>query len=271
MGIYGFVCSAGGSIGVLLGGFLTTALNWHWIFLVNVPIGALVYFACLRAAAASTRHARSGTKLDVAGAITVTTSLMLAVYAIVNGHRGRLDVRTQTVGTLGGRGGAARGFPDHRIAREGAADAARPVQAAQCRHGQHCRVCSGPRRCSPGSSSRRSICSWCWATTPCRWGCRSCPRISSWRRSRSGLSAKIVMKFGWRKPLALGLLCAAAGPGAVRARTARRKFLDRRIAGHDAARHRRRHRVQPAVVRCDERCEPAPIRASPPASSTRPS
>ena len=48
MGIYGFVCSAGGSVGVLLGGFLTTALNWHWIFLVNVPIGALVYFACRR-------------------------------------------------------------------------------------------------------------------------------------------------------------------------------------------------------------------------------
>jgi MFS family permease len=37
MGIYGFVCSAGGSVGVLLGGFLTTTLNWHWIFLVNVP------------------------------------------------------------------------------------------------------------------------------------------------------------------------------------------------------------------------------------------
>src|SRR5690348_9640915 len=43
MGIYGFVCSAGGSVGVLLGGFLTTTLNWHWIFLVNVPIGLLVY------------------------------------------------------------------------------------------------------------------------------------------------------------------------------------------------------------------------------------
>ena len=39
MGIYGFVCAAGGSIGVLLGGFLTTTLNWHWIFLVNLPIG----------------------------------------------------------------------------------------------------------------------------------------------------------------------------------------------------------------------------------------
>ena len=51
MGIYGFVCSAGGSIGVLLGGFLTTALNWHWIFLVNLPIG-LRCISPARAAAA---------------------------------------------------------------------------------------------------------------------------------------------------------------------------------------------------------------------------
>ena len=43
MGIYGFVCAAGGSIGVLLGGLLTDALNWHWVFLINLPIGAAVY------------------------------------------------------------------------------------------------------------------------------------------------------------------------------------------------------------------------------------
>ena len=48
MGIYGFVCAAGGSIGVLLGGLLTTAFNWHWIFLVNLPIGVIVYTLCLR-------------------------------------------------------------------------------------------------------------------------------------------------------------------------------------------------------------------------------
>src|ERR1700760_2888152 len=42
MGVYGFVCAAGGSIGVLLGGVLTHALSWHWIFLVNIPIGIVV-------------------------------------------------------------------------------------------------------------------------------------------------------------------------------------------------------------------------------------
>ena len=46
MGVYGFVCAAGGSIGVLLGGLLTQALSWHWIFLVNVPLGILVGVLC---------------------------------------------------------------------------------------------------------------------------------------------------------------------------------------------------------------------------------
>ncbi len=47
MGVYGFVCAAGGSVGLLLGGVLTSALNWHWIFLVNLPIGAAVYALCM--------------------------------------------------------------------------------------------------------------------------------------------------------------------------------------------------------------------------------
>ncbi len=42
MGIFGFVASGGGSLGVLLGGILTDALDWHWIFLVHVPVGVLV-------------------------------------------------------------------------------------------------------------------------------------------------------------------------------------------------------------------------------------
>src|SRR6266498_196994 len=47
MGVIGFVAAGGGSIGVLLGGVLTDTLDWHWIFLVNFPIGILVYGLCL--------------------------------------------------------------------------------------------------------------------------------------------------------------------------------------------------------------------------------
>ncbi len=85
MGVYGFVCAAGGSLGVLLGGMLTSALSWHWVFLVNLPIGAAVYAACLALLPARPGHA-AGQRLDVAGAVTITTSLMLAVYAIVYGN-----------------------------------------------------------------------------------------------------------------------------------------------------------------------------------------
>src|SRR5580700_9912038 len=57
MGIAGFVASGGGSIGVLLGGVLTGTLSWHWIFLVNVPIGILVFILTLRLLPEAPGHA----------------------------------------------------------------------------------------------------------------------------------------------------------------------------------------------------------------------
>ncbi|WP_133646331.1 DHA2 family efflux MFS transporter permease subunit [Paraburkholderia flava] len=98
MGVYGFVCAGGGSIGVLLGGLLTNLLSWHWIFLVNLPIGIAVYALCISLLPDGRGHAE-GEKLDVAGAITVTASLMLAVYAIVNGNEAGW-LSAQTLGML---------------------------------------------------------------------------------------------------------------------------------------------------------------------------
>jgi MFS family permease len=108
MGIYGFVCSAGGSVGVLLGGMLTSAFSWHWIFLVNLPIGIAVY-ACCRALLPDVRGTPVGAKVDVAGAVTVTAALMLAVYAIVDGNdivewvARRLDGREKAMMVLDGK------------------------------------------------------------------------------------------------------------------------------------------------------------------------
>ncbi len=99
MGVFGFVCAGGGSIGVLSGGILTSALNWHWIFLVNIPIGVAVFALCLILLPAG-RGQTADRHLDVAGAVTVTASLMLAVYAIVNGNEiGWLSI--QTIAFLG--------------------------------------------------------------------------------------------------------------------------------------------------------------------------
>ncbi|MDQ3067259.1 MAG: DHA2 family efflux MFS transporter permease subunit [Actinomycetota bacterium] len=99
MGVIGFVAAGGGSIGVLAGGILTDLLSWNWIFLVNLPVGAAVIGLCLRLLPADS-GARGRTSLDIAGAIAVTASLMLAVYAIVNGNE-RGWTSGQTLGLLG--------------------------------------------------------------------------------------------------------------------------------------------------------------------------
>jgi EmrB/QacA subfamily drug resistance transporter len=99
MGIYGFVCAGGGSLGVLLGGMLTSALSWHWVFLVNVPIGIAVYALCASLLQADAGRAHE--RLDIWGALTVTASLMLAVYGIVEGNHAGWG-SAQTLGLLGG-------------------------------------------------------------------------------------------------------------------------------------------------------------------------
>ena len=85
MGVFGFVAAGGGSLGVLLGGVLTGTFNWHWIFLVNLPIGILVLGLCLGLLPKDQTH-EGQRHLDVFGSITITTSLLLAVYAIINGN-----------------------------------------------------------------------------------------------------------------------------------------------------------------------------------------
>ena len=99
MGIYGFVCAGGGSVGVLLGGVLTSALSWHWVFLVNLPIGIAVYSFCLKLLKPDAPSVPG--KLDVWGALTITLSLMLAVYGIVDGNQAGWS-SPQTMCLIGG-------------------------------------------------------------------------------------------------------------------------------------------------------------------------
>jgi EmrB/QacA subfamily drug resistance transporter len=82
IGIYSLVAAAGASIGLLAGGFLTQALNWHWIFLVNVPIGIATAFFALRLLE-SDRGIVLGKGADVVGAFLVTAALLLGVYTII--------------------------------------------------------------------------------------------------------------------------------------------------------------------------------------------
>ena len=82
IGIYSFVAAAGGSIGLLAGGFLTQALNWHWIFLVNVPIGIATALFALRLLE-SDRGIGLSKGADALGALLVTAALLLGVYTII--------------------------------------------------------------------------------------------------------------------------------------------------------------------------------------------
>src|SRR5262249_23464764 len=85
MGIFGSVASGGGSLGVLLGGILTDALDWHWIFLVNLPVGVLVVVLTL-VVISGARVRTTTRRLDVAGAVTVTPALLTAADAIGKGN-----------------------------------------------------------------------------------------------------------------------------------------------------------------------------------------
>jgi EmrB/QacA subfamily drug resistance transporter len=82
MSAYVFVAVAGGSLGLLAGGLLTQSLSWHWIFFVNVPIGALT-IALGRALVPRDQIAGPSGRVDWLGSMLVTASLMSAIYAIV--------------------------------------------------------------------------------------------------------------------------------------------------------------------------------------------
>ena len=82
IGVFGFVASAGASIGLLVGGALTQSINWHWIFFVNIPIGIATAVFAMRLLEKD-KGTGLGRGADFLGAGLITASLMLGVYTIV--------------------------------------------------------------------------------------------------------------------------------------------------------------------------------------------
>jgi EmrB/QacA subfamily drug resistance transporter len=208
MGVYGFVCAGGGSIGVLLGGLLTNAFSWHWIFLVNLPIGVAVYALCI-GLLPDARGQAHGERLDVAGAITVTTSLMLAVYAIVNGNEAGWT-SMQTLGELG----AALALLAIFIGVEARVrDPLMPLALFRLRNVATANVV--------GMLWAAAMFAWFFISalymqlvldyTPLQVGLAFLPANLIMAAFSLGVSAKLVMRFGIRRPLAIGLLFASAG------------------------------------------------------------
>jgi EmrB/QacA subfamily drug resistance transporter len=208
MGVFGFVAAGGGSLGVLLGGVLTNALSWHWIFLVNVPIGVAVV-AIARKFLLGSAVTTSSRRVDVGGAVAVTSSLILAVYAIVNGNQAGWT-SAQTLGLLAGGGLLLALFVG--------IEARTPVPLAQL----------GLLRLR--NLSVANVVSVLWAAAMFAWfflsalylqvilnysplqvGLTFLPSNLIMAAFSLGLSAKLVLRFGFRTPVAVGLLLAAAG------------------------------------------------------------
>ena len=208
MGIFGFVASGGGSIGVLLGGILTDVLSWHWIFLVNFPIGVLVVLLTLRLVPGAP-PAAAERRLDVAGAITVTTSLMLAVYAIVNGNaNGWTSART-----LGVLGAAVVVFGLFLAIESHVRAPLVPLRLFKLRNLS--------TASAVGVLWSGAMFAWFFMAalylqlvlgySPLQIGLAFLPGNLIMGALSIGLSAKLVLRYGIRKPLATGLLLASAG------------------------------------------------------------
>ncbi|MCG1055600.1 MFS transporter [Mycetohabitans sp. B5] len=208
MGVYGFICAGGGSIGVLLGGLLTSVLSWHWIFLVNLPIGIAVYGLC--AVWLPSRRADAlPARVDIGGAITVTASLMLAVYAIVNGNQAGWFSHT-TLGLLALAVALLIGF----IVIEARVRAPlMPLGLFRLRN-----------------IAVANLVAVLWAAAMFAWffisalymqrvlgynplevGLAFLPGNLIMAFFSLGLSARLIMRFGIRRPLGVGLLAAALG------------------------------------------------------------
>jgi EmrB/QacA subfamily drug resistance transporter len=208
MGIFGFVVSGGGSIGVLLGGILTDVLDWHWIFLVNVPIGAAVIALSLMLLPAA-RIPTASRRLDVAGAVTVTVSLMLAVYAIVNGNE-----KGWTSGeTLGVLAAAAVLLAVFLALEARVRSPLVPLRLFRLRNVAVSNVV--------GVLWAGAMFAWFFLSalylqlvlgySPLQVGLAFLPGNLIMGAFSIGLSAKLVMRFGIRPPLGVGLMVAAVG------------------------------------------------------------
>jgi EmrB/QacA subfamily drug resistance transporter len=208
MGIFGFVMSGGGSLGVLLGGVLTDTLNWHWIFLVNVPIGVTVVVLTLKFMPGAEALAPGG-RLDVAGAVTVTASLMLAVYAIVNGN----DKGWTSGQTLGLLAVAVVLMVLFVVIESRVRSPLIPLALFKLRN----IVVAN----TVGILWAAAMFAWFFISalylqlvlgySPLEVGLAFLPANLIMGAFSIGLSAKLVMRFGFRIPLATGLLIAAAG------------------------------------------------------------
>jgi EmrB/QacA subfamily drug resistance transporter len=208
MGVIGFVAAGGGSVGVIAGGVLTEVLDWHWIFLVNLPVGiAVIVFSFVLLPGGRGQAATAS--LDVAGAVTVTGALLLAVYAVVNGN----EAGWTSAQTLGLLGAAAALMAVFLVIESRVREPLVPLGLFRIR-----------------SVASANVVGVLWSAAMFAWfflsalylqlvlgysslevGLAFLPATLIMGALSLGLSARLVMRYGIRAPLATGMVLVAAG------------------------------------------------------------
>ena len=208
MGFYAFIAAGGGTLGVLLGGVITDALSWQWNFLINVPIGVVALVASTRLLPASSRSPR---RLDIVGAALVTSALVIATFAIVNSASSGFT----SVETLGGLALSLILIAIFLAVEAKVRDPLVPLSIFKIRG---LSVASGV-----GVLWAAAMYAWFFLSAlymqlvlgygPLQVGLAFLAPNLIMGAFALGLSAKIVMRYGFRTPIAAGLGLAAVGLG----------------------------------------------------------
>jgi len=207
MGVFATIASGGGAVGAVVGGLITTHLDWHWNFLVNVPIGVAV-FVGTRFLVDDIPGVKRG-RIDVAGAVTVTAALLLAVYAVVQAK----DEGWSSTPTLLRLAGAAALLTLFVAIESRVREPLVPLRFFARRNTV---VANGI-----GVLWAGAMFAWFFLSSlymqavlgydPQRTGFAFVPADAVMAIFSVSLSAKAVQRFGARAPIAVGLLLAATG------------------------------------------------------------
>ena len=195
-------------MGLVVGGLITEALDWHWVFLINIPVGIGV-FALTLAVMPTVAPSNARPKLDVWGALTVTGALLLAVYGVVNGN----EMGWTSPRTLGVLGGSIALLLAFLLIESRVKEPLVPLSLFRHRNVSTANVA--------GVLWAAAMFAWFFIAalylqfvlgySPRELAFAFLPANLIMAAFSFGLSARIVMRFGIRGPLALGLALAAGG------------------------------------------------------------
>jgi EmrB/QacA subfamily drug resistance transporter len=210
MSAYTFVSVAGGSIGLITGGLLTQALDWHWIFFINLPLGILA-FILGKVTLARDEGLGLGRDIDLLGSFLITAAAMIGIYAIVGSEQYGL-ASARTLGLAGVAGAMLAAFlaVERRIAN--------PILPLQIMRLRSLMIACGVRALM--------VCGM-WASFfvgalylervrgmgPIAAGAAFLPQTLTVAAFSLGPTARLTARFGERRMLIFGLTVLVAGLG----------------------------------------------------------